>query len=519
MKKFIFTFSLLLTAPISNAQITFQKTYGGTGDDMGYSVQQTTDGGYIIAGSTDSYGAGDYDIYLIRTDSIGDTLWTRTFGGSGADFSWCTQQTLDGGFIISGSYDAGDDDVYLIKTDASGNLTWNKTYGGQGDDWGYSIQQTSDSGYIITGYTSSFATGSVNVYLIKTDSNGNSLWTKTLGGSANDGARCVKQTADGGYIIAGSTGSFGIGSRNVYLIKTDNNGNPLWSKTFGGSGIDEAFSVSQTIDGGYIIAGSTDGFGSGGSDVYLIKTDSNGDTLWTKTFGAIDGDYGQSVQQTFDGGYIITGWTYNFGSGIWNMYLIKTDTIGNLEWTKVISAIIASGHSIQQTTDGGYIIAGSGSSLGPGHDDFYLIKTDSLGNSGCNDGSTTTIVITPPTQVSNPATIVTSPGTIVGTPTSSPYSGGVVTTLCLNVGINEIATNNLFLIQPNPATDNFTISFEKMILNGNVIILNIFGENVFAESIFNEYQKEINLKNIAGGIYFVKVFNGEKSYCKKLIVE
>ena len=252
--------------------------------------------------------------------------WEKTFGGSDWDYGYSVQQTSDGGYIIAGDAfcEPGSVDVYLVKTDSAGNLLWQKTFGGSDYDWGHSVQQTSDGGYIIAGTTYSFGAGSDDVYLVKTDSAGNLLWQKTFGGSEWDGGNSVQQTSDGGYIIAGRTESFGAGSGDVYLIKTDSEGNQKWQQTFGGSNSDWGYSVQQTSDGGYIIAGVTDYYPDDYvGDVYLVKTDSAGNLLWQKTFGGSVWDCGYSVQQTSDGGYIIAGETYSFGAGNFDVYLIK----------------------------------------------------------------------------------------------------------------------------------------------------------------------------------------------------
>ncbi|MBA7605830.1 hypothetical protein ES703_12965 [subsurface metagenome] len=367
------------TCPSEQGPVTlWTRTFGGTGYDNGSSVQQTSDGGYIIVGRTTSFGAGGFDVYLIKTDANGNPSWTKTYGGENKDESYSVQQTLDGGYIIAGrtnSYGSGDYNVYLVKTDAKGDTIWTKTYGGEGDDFGGSVQQTNDGGYIIAGWTDSFGASGTDVYLIKTDANGDTLWAKTYGGSNSDTGRSVQQTSDGGYIIVGATGSFGTGQRAVYLIKTDSDGNTIWTRTYGGEGLDSGHSVQQTSEGGYIITGSTSSYGSGVVDVYLIKTNENGDTLWTKTYGGSNSDKGYNVRETSDVGYIIAGYTDSFGAGEEDVYLIKTDNNGDTDWTKTYGGTYGDiGFSVQQTSDGGYIIVGLTYSLGASLTDVYLIK-------------------------------------------------------------------------------------------------------------------------------------------------
>jgi hypothetical protein len=374
----------LLFCSLSHAQPGWERTYGGTGDDEGQSVQQTSDGGYIIAGFSNSFGQG-YDVYLIKTDATGDTLWSKTYGGISWERGYTVQQTLDGGYIITGvaySFGNGRGDVYLIKTNASGDTLWTRTFGTDSSDAGNSVQQTSDGGYIIAGVTNSVSTGDADVYLVKADSIGDSLWARTYGGRGSDGAYSVRQASDSGYILTGWTSSFGAGNTDVYLIKTNASGDTLWTKTYGGTLWDEGNSVQQTSEGGYIIVGFTYSFGAGGADVYLIKTNASGDTLWTRTYGGTTQDAGYSGHQTTDGGFIVAGYTSSFNGDV---YLIKTDTSGNALWTKSFGGSGREvGYSVQQTSDRGYIIAGI-YDYGGSNPQVYLIKTDSSGRVGVED--------------------------------------------------------------------------------------------------------------------------------------
>jgi len=256
---------------------------------------------------------------------------------------------------------------------------WLKTYGGFGDDWGSQVEQTSDGGYIIVGRTLSFGNG-WQFYLIKTDSTGVETWGQTYGGSEWDFAESVQQASDGGYIIAGYAGP--IGSYDIVLLKADSLGNELWRKTYGGSQIDEAKAVEQTDDGGFMIAGITASEGAGGYDFYLIKTDSLAGIEWSRTYGGPGSDVCFSAQQTSDGGYILAGYTNSHGPGIpnWlNLYLVKADSVGDTTWTRVhgVANQDEAAYSVHQTSDGGYILGGY---LHPmGSLDVYGLKTDSLG--------------------------------------------------------------------------------------------------------------------------------------------
>jgi hypothetical protein len=207
----------------------WSQTYGGTGDDEAYSVIQTSDGGYALAGYTDSYGAYSfqYDFWLVKTDASGNAQWNRTYGGTGNDQAYALVQTSDGGYALAGrtnSFGAGQYDFWLVKTDYAGNMQWNKTYGGTSYDYAYSVVQTSDGGYALAGHTRSFGAGSTDFWLVKTDASGNAQWNKTYGGTEFDAAYALVETGDGGYALAGITLSYGASNSDFWLVKTDENG-------------------------------------------------------------------------------------------------------------------------------------------------------------------------------------------------------------------------------------------------------------------------------------------------------
>ncbi len=376
--------AILLFALPAFAQQTWQRTYGGTNVDGGSSVQQTTDGGYIVSGYTSSYGAGYSDVYLVKTNASGDTLWTRTYGGWFEDQGWSVQQTFDGGYIAAGyaaSFGNGYQ-VYLVKTNASGDTLWTRTYGGALTERGFAVQQTRDSGYVVAGHTNSFG-NAFQAYLVKTDASGDTLWTRTYGGTGNDGSEAVCQTSDGGYLLTGATASFGSGYQ-VFLVKTNASGDTLWTRAFGETGDEWGESVLQTTDSGFVIAGHTTSFGNSGQ-IFLIKTNPSGDTLWTKNFGGADDDYGESVQQTSDGGYFLTGVSGYLGADA-QVFLVRTNASGDSLWTRTYGGTSAEyGESGRQTSDGGYIVTGYTGSYGNG-DQVYLIKTDANGNVGTERG-------------------------------------------------------------------------------------------------------------------------------------
>jgi hypothetical protein len=446
--------------------VKFAKTYGRTNDDGAYSVQQTSDGGYIVAGETFSSGGSTLDILLIKTDASGNIIWAKTYGGTLIDRAYSVQQTSDGGYIVAGwtaSFGAGIWDFFLVKTDVSGNIQWAKTYGGANDDLAYSVQQTSDGGYIVAGITRSFGAGNNDIFLIKADANGNIIWAKTYGGTRWDYAFSVQQTSDGGYILAGYTDSFGAGSYDAFLVKTDANGNIQWAKIYGGVFADYASSVQKTSDGGYIVAGYTGSFGAGSVDIFLVKTDANGDIIWAKTYGGTNDDRAYSVQQTSDGGYIVAGGTRSFGLD--DIFLIKTDANGDIGSCSIVRNVTPTVTTPSPTVN------------------------------------------TPSPSVSSPSPTVTSPSPTVTSPTFTvnapcPLSDDN------DLGISESCKPVSGLITPYKGGIKVSGSGEF-----EVKVYNVSG--VMVKSIKGKDEIKIELSR---GVYFVEVVSGDRVLREKVVI-
>ena len=512
----------------SYGQVVFQKTYGGNGMDFSRTVQQTLDGGYIMAESTESFGSGSRDLYLVKADEEGNLEWAHAYGGTSWDAGNAAQQTTDGGYILCGNtsnFGAGANDILLIKTDGLGNEIWSKTYGGSNTEVGYFVVQTTDGGYLVAGRTESFGAGASDFYAIKTDSNGDTIWTKTYGGGGWEECMSVQETNDGGFVLVGYTKSYGEGQEDIYLVKTNINGNIEWTKVYGGTQVDFPYSVRQTFDGGYIICARTKSFGAGLGDVYIIKTDPQGDTLWTKVYGGSMDEWGFDIQQARDGGFLIVGNTESFGGGKDDVYAIKIDNTGNILWTKAYGgAEMDQALAVDTTSDGGFVISGRTFSFGAGSYDIYLIKIDSEGNSGsCNEFSTGTIVGNTATKVTS-GSFENSGGTVSSPPGLLTTTSTVESTLCFDtivVAVNDQRNDYLHEINvyPNPT-------------NGVITVENALSED-FAISVRNNLGKELmnlniqegaadarvfDLSKYPDGIYFVRIQLSDQIFNKKIVV-
>ena len=424
MKKniLLFGFFVLLCFSINaQVQIQWQKCLGGTWDDDWCKIQLTSDGGYIAAGTTYSNDGdvsennGHGDIWVIKLDALSNIQWQKSLGGSGHEFARSIQQTSDGGYVVTGftvsndgdvSGNNGAYDIWVVKLNISGSMQWQKCIGGSSHDNAQSIIQTSDGGYLIAGLTYSNDGdvsgnhGDEDAYVVKLDTIGNIVWQKCYGGTLSDYANSIKQTTDGGYIFSGYTSSnngdvSGIhDSSDIWVVKIDTSGTIQWQKCLGGTNNEEGYpEILQTYDGGYIISGQTrsnDGDVSGfhGSlDAWVVKLNATGIIQWQKCLGGTNYDYATSIEQTSDSGYILCGDSYsNDGDvsgnhGTKDLWTVKLDSNGTIQWQKCFGGTSYDGaNSIHQTTDGGYIVAGATASTdgdvteNHGYADLWIIK-------------------------------------------------------------------------------------------------------------------------------------------------
>jgi hypothetical protein len=358
------------------ADLLWLKTFGGPGREKAMSLDQTSDGGYIIAGSVCPGTSDTEDVHLIRVNTHGDTLWTRTYPNPGPDDAWSVQQTTDGGFIVTGSdmttHSGGD--IGLIRTDGSGNMIWRRTYGGPGFDRGLSVRETSDGGYIVTGFVESLGPGGTDVYLVRTDTAGDTVWTAVIGTEEDDAGKCVREVSAGGFIIAGWTENTSLGAQ-VYLVRADSRGDTLWTGMYGGPYLDHGSSVIETPEGGFVVAGSrTLSGGISPACMYIVKTDAAGDTVWTTTLGTADDPTGfaHEVITTDSGGYAVVGNHYTPSSDV---YLVRLNESGDTLWTRGYGGDDDEhGYGVRQASDGGYTIAGWRKPFS-GKEDIILVRT------------------------------------------------------------------------------------------------------------------------------------------------
>ncbi len=459
--------------------IKFERVYGGNGYDYGYSVQQTYDKGYIVAGATTSFGAGNTDAYILKTDSTGNAKWQRTFGGINIDQARCIRQTNDTGYVIAGftnSLGYGGYDMYVVKTNKSGDTTWTKTFGGSNWDFAYSIAVTNDGGYAIAGGTYSYGKGNEDMYLVKLNANGDTVWTKTYGGINDDEARSVKQTSDGGYILTGFTKSLGDIDGDSYTIRTDPNGDTLWTYKYSGAQEDCSYDIIENTLGQFKTVGNTEVIGN--TEGFSVRISATGNFLSYDYYGGADEDGLNGVAQAPGFGFAVLGYTYSFGfAGGTNdfvLYVLPAGISSNFGGIKM-----EVGYSIANTLDGGYIMCGTSNSYSS-LDHIYLIKTDSSG---------------------------TSTGIVV------PYITDIE-----NISMRK--TN--FNIYPNPSNNQIFISipddFTKT--KTSITITDLIGREYNTITIEkNTLITEINTSEIKNGIYLLQLRNKNAVITERFIIQ
>ena len=555
--------------------IDWAKCLGGASIDHASSIQQTTDGGYIICGltwSNDGDVAGNHgqsDIWVVKLNASGNLVWQKCLGGSSFEFGTSIQQTTDGGFIIcclTSSNDGdvsgyhGDTDIWVVKLNSTGNILWQKCLGGTLNESKTSIQQTTDGGFIICGNTSSNDGdvagyhGDIDIWVVKLNASGNLVWQKCLGGTSGEYEASIQQTTDEGFIICCLTWSNdgdvagNHGQSDIWVVKLNVSGNLVWQKCLGGTLFDATNenSIQQTPDGGYIICGytySNDGDVAGNhgqSDIWVVKLNAFSNLVWQKCFGgtSLDDTHENSIQQTTDGGFIICGVTgSNDGDvsgnhGGSDRWMLKLNASGNLVWQKCLGGTSNDSHassSIQQTTDGGYIIcsvtqSNDGDVSGNhGDEDIWVVNLNSTGSilwQKCL-GGTLNESITSIQQTTDGGYIVAgNTNSIDGDVTGNNGEGDIwVVKLNATLSLVENELNNKeFELYPNPTNGKVTLKVNDQFNPQLVTIKNSNGQilekiNV-SKNTSNEFEIEINAEN---GIYFIAVFDGEKTITKKVI--
>jgi hypothetical protein len=502
------------TSLFVKGQLVFQKVFGSSFFDFGSSVQQTRDTGYIIAGITDLYDTLG-DICLIKLDSSGDTLWTKIIGNTGQDYSNDVFQTFDNGYVIVGetkSFGTSSLDL-LIKTDSVGNIIWTKTYSGNKSR---SIIQTPDSGFIFTGES---AGGDCS--LRKVNRNGDLVWAKDFGGASQlDEGFDLKQTSDGGFIIVGVTYSFPLSSyNNVYLIKTDGMGNLLWSKSYGGNSWEFGFSVNETHDGGYILSGNTYSFGIYSRSGYIIKTDTIGNIVWSKVLSGV-GEF-TSIMESVNGGYIAIGDYSLFDQ---DYCILKIDSLGSLIWISRIGGSLQENcYASAQTFDGGFILLGLTKSFGFGDWDMYLVKTDTIGQVLCNQDTSSVIFSNDSTQTFT-NTSSTTPSIVATNRVMLQQSGISFLNVCTSLLVESNTFNTRTKIFPNPFHTTAKIGcFEDLDAGekSQLTIYNSIGVLVREEKISNLNSYILHRDELRDGLYFyeLQTRNHEMIGSGKFVVE
>ncbi len=472
------TFVFLASAIAQSAP--WIKTFGGRNDDGVRYIRQTSDGGFILPGWRYT-SKSRYDASLIKLDSRGAIEWQKTYGMGGYAGLISIQEIPGSGYIAAGwNYpdpsNLQNRDLWIVKVDSSGVIEWQKNYGGSRDEEGRSILRTAEGGYVVAGYTYSFSP--YGVWILKLDSTGNIEWQKVFGGTGIE-IRSILQTPDEGYVFTAMDDSFGAGQYDVWVVKLDRNGTSEWQKAYGGSQSDYGQSIYPTAEGGYILGGSTLTFGAGEADVWILKLDGDGHIEWQKVYGGANDDWLYAIRQTSDGGYLAAGGTSSFGAGDYDGWAFKLDASGNIEWQKTFGGEKFDEFiSIQEISDA-YILAGETESFGAGSYDVWVSKIEKDGEAGncsaCRDSlATVTLTTVIPTSRTGVGQDTTASSQITNASEKTPK----VTTK-LVCGIPDLTGSWISLAQ----TCNPTSRGDKCKISGTLSIENIGTEDAPSSSV------------------------------------
>ncbi len=376
--------ALLVAINVATAKegvLKWDEEFGGGQEDRGRAVVEAHDGGYVIVGDTASKGAGDRDVWIIKIDVDGEHEWDKTFGTTYEDLGFSITATSDGGYLIAGYTASGsnrdDRDLWLIKIDSNGSKEWDRTYGGAEQEEGRSVVEVSTGGFIIVGSTSSYGQGKLDLWVLRTDENGTELWNMTYGWPNRDEGRQIIEASDGGFAIAARGEPVGAANLDMWLVKIASDGAEEWNETWGGSKMDEAWSIAEADDGSFISTGRTYSYGKGTADMILVKVDSDGGEVWVRTYGDANAEQGRFITNTTDNEFLITGRTKSYGSGDHDFWLLKVDENG----TELLNRTYGGsgwddGRGICIGSDGGYAVVGWTGSYGSGGDDLWLLGVE-----------------------------------------------------------------------------------------------------------------------------------------------
>lgn len=539
MKNWVAFFLIIFISVNCFSQVRFQKTYMLYGDGGGAAFLSKDDLGYFFEISTIDPTISYYDVFLAKVNLQGDTLWTKYYGGGGTKGFGRLHEENNGSITMIGSsyvFGSGSLDNYIVKINPFGDTLWTKAIGNSLYNATTSSIRLNDGSFMILSFTDSSGIGSNDSGLIKIDSTGNMLWNKYYegGGGFNTGAMSdLVLMSDGGFIMSGSTFTYGAGDYDTYLIRTDSLGNFLWARTFGGNLGEGGNSIIKCSDG-IIIAAGTKSFGQGGADIMLLKLDFNGNIIWAKTYGTNIDEYASRIKQTSDYGFVIIGGgPHVTTSGNRESFLMKIDSLGNFLWAKKygVSSCHEDISSVNITVDGGFLLSGTTCSYSGASFNYrtYIVKTDSNGNSGCNEQNINLITqdITSMLIVGNHTPNVYTDTTLVAKPTQTIVRNDgnnlISNTLCysvVSIEENEGNSNNIE-IYPNPSINEITLAFEQTgSENTQLIIQNVLGQNVYSETFktnIGKQTKTLDISMLQNGIYLIQFKNQNKIYSAKFI--